>query len=349
MRRTFCLLFASIIALAGCAKGGGSPTSPPPPGGSDQDRFVLIGDNYDLVLRDLSAATELPLTSDSSATEDYNATFSPSGGQIVWQRYGAPGQAPYTVWIMNRDGTGKTKLADGFLGQVGACSPQGRVLIWQRRTPALGDRIRIVDLAGNTVDTVADDTTTKYLPEWSPTGDRIAFIAGLPFGHPPQSSAVCDVYVINADGSNLQQLTNTAAPEKFLRWSPDGTRLAIVRIEGSLERLYVHTLATGTELLIADVTWGSGRHYPVYAAWSADGTRLIYRRAVDGHVVATTLGTGAIQDISLEPASQPCLSAGGLKLAFTSDAGWVVVAGSDGSNRLNMHASTRLLDVEAFW
>jgi TolB protein len=56
-------------------------------------------------------------------------------------------------------------------------------------------------------------------PAWSPDGTRIAFV-GVPSGRRP------DIYVMNADGSGLRNLTNTAAQDYSPAWSPDGTRIA---------------------------------------------------------------------------------------------------------------------------
>ncbi len=96
------------------------------------------------------------------------------------------------------------------------------------------------------------------------------------------------------------------------------------------------------------MTWATGSHYPVYVAWSADGTTLSFRRANDGHVVSAPVAGGTALDRSLEAASQPCVSSGGQKLAFMTDARSVVVTGIDGSNRQAVHASAKSIDVEAF-
>ncbi len=60
-------------------------------------------------------------------------------------------------------------------------------------------------------------------PEWSPNGEVLAF-AGADFRD--------DIYVVNADGSELRNLTNTPdVDEASPAWSPDGTQIAFVRAE----------------------------------------------------------------------------------------------------------------------
>ena len=71
---------------------------------------------------------------------------------------------------------------------------------------------------------------------WSPDGSRLAFWAA------DADDRNAQIYVIEADGSNLQQLTHDGE-NLWPTWSPDGTRIAFVR-NGVL-----HTLAPdGTDL-----------------------------------------------------------------------------------------------------
>src|SRR5690606_28831449 len=55
-------------------------------------------------------------------------------------------------------------------------------------------------------------------PQWSPDGSKIAYRVG-PF-------ASADLYAMDADGSNIQQLTNATGYERNPIWSPDGSKIA---------------------------------------------------------------------------------------------------------------------------
>ncbi len=57
-----------------------------------------------------------------------------------------------------------------------------------------------------------------FEPAWSPDGPRIAF----GFDH----EGFRAIYVMDANGSNVQKLSNTRAGENCRTWSPDGTRIA---------------------------------------------------------------------------------------------------------------------------
>lgn len=60
-------------------------------------------------------------------------------------------------------------------------------------------------------------------PAWGKT-DRIAFLSNRTTT--PDDSPVYDVFTIEPDGSDLQQLTDSELRIEGLRWSPDGERLA---------------------------------------------------------------------------------------------------------------------------
>src|SRR5918992_2200062 len=62
-------------------------------------------------------------------------------------------------------------------------------------------------------------------PAWSPDGDRIAFEsdAKLAGGNPEGDR---EIFVMNADGSGVRQVTSNAVHDEGPAWSPDGTMLA---------------------------------------------------------------------------------------------------------------------------
>jgi len=59
------------------------------------------------------------------------------------------------------------------------------------------------------------------MPEWSPDGTRIACAAG---------AQVTDIYVMNADGSNSEQMTKERQPALWPTWSQDESKIASVRL-----------------------------------------------------------------------------------------------------------------------
>src|SRR5688500_2944941 len=77
------------------------------------------------------------------------------------------------------------------------------------------------DGSGEAKALISGDKTAENTPRWSPDGKRIAFLStrdGAP-----------QVYVADADGSDVKRITELAAGvQPPLVWSPDSSRLAFV-------------------------------------------------------------------------------------------------------------------------
>lgn len=80
--------------------------------------------------------------------------------------------------------------------------------------------IFIMRTDGSELRDLTDDTFRHYWPRWSPDGNRIAFSS--------RRSGNYELWIINRDGSGLQQLTRDHASPgaHYSPWSPDGKRIA---------------------------------------------------------------------------------------------------------------------------
>jgi Tol biopolymer transport system component len=171
--------------------------------------------------------------------------WSPDGRRVAFT---TPGE----VWIANARGTGQRRLAEGASSDTQAVwSPDGRSLSYAGTSghrsgvftvsltgarPRLLSRLdeqAIWSSDGSAIALVRSGTTRQagiFLaapdgrarkrltlgldtdPAWSPDGSRIAFRRGLLVG---------DIYVVNADGSHLRNLTRTPKlDERQPAWQP---------------------------------------------------------------------------------------------------------------------------------
>jgi Tol biopolymer transport system component len=112
---------------------------------------------------------------------------------------------------------------------------------------------------------ITSGTTRWVYPDVSRDGEWLALASTL-----PQE----DVFVSQADGTGIRQLTNDAALDRMPRWSPDGKRIAFYSNRGgSWDAWTINRDGSGLEQL----TKGAEAHYPI---WSPDGTRLAFSEFV---------------------------------------------------------------------
>jgi Tol biopolymer transport system component len=122
-------------------------------------------------------------------------------------------------------------------------------------TAACGNGGGTASQNSETPDAATDCGTTSHAP--------IVFAAMLD-GQP-----ATDLYVMDAHGQP-QRLTTTPGAELYPAWSPDRTQVAFVRDQ----HLYVLDVDTGAERMVAEHV---GRDRTISgAAWSPDGSRLVY-------------------------------------------------------------------------
>jgi len=107
----------------------------------------------------------------------------------------------------------------------------------------------------------------------SPDGRKLGFSATKKPGSGSQ------VYVANADGSNIQQRTN-AAPSYFHGWSPDGKTMAFVAQRNGSKQFDVYRVATagGTEQQLND-----DPHHDDGPDYSPDGRWIYINSDRSGH------------------------------------------------------------------
>jgi TolB protein len=160
--------------------------------------------------------------------QGFNAAggWSPDGRRIVFttNRDGND-----EIYVMNADGSGQRNLllSPSSHEFAGGWSPDGRTILFTT------DRDRNWEIYAMN----ADGTEARNLSRhpgidghgggflWSPDGQKIVFSSTRDTrdaDHP-------ELYVMNADGSDVRRLTRTPGVEFPMSWSPDGRKLAFGR------------------------------------------------------------------------------------------------------------------------
>ena len=137
--------------------------------------------------------------------------------------------------------------------------------------------------------------------EWSPSGDRIAFVMLEGVRHPWNLA----VYIVGADGTGLSRVADAVSGPT---WSPDGKEIAMVVPEGNREESLYTFEADGSNPvkvgydIRANVggSWGTriGRGFWMgNLSWSPNGSAILIERfrVEGGRPAVVPLGTGGVQ------------------------------------------------------
>jgi Tol biopolymer transport system component len=183
----------------------------------DGSRIVFVrdqGSSLMIVNADGSDPTEVRL--DGKAFPPYQGpAWSPDGTRIAFQASPSQGVDTNSVYLANVDGTQTTRITHGLSDGSPAWSPDGTTLAY-----AGPDGIYLHDMQIDTDRrlTVCDkqaDCGFDFQPSWAPDGSRVVFT------RQDYGGGSIQIFVVSADGTGLQQLTNGPEWNGEPSWQPE--------------------------------------------------------------------------------------------------------------------------------
>jgi Tol biopolymer transport system component len=163
----------------------------------------------------------------SAPQRDMVPRWFPQGGSLVFwsDRTGA-----FNLYKMQSDGSGVTALTSAAqdINSGASVSPFDASIAYPvspQGSGGLGEIWTMRYDGANATQLTSNGAWNAY-PAWSPDGTRIAFAS--------DRVSDADIYLMNADGSNLQRLTYTTGGDMALgaAWSPSGDRIAFTCTHG---------------------------------------------------------------------------------------------------------------------
>jgi Tol biopolymer transport system component len=163
-------------------------------------------------------------------------SWSPDGSQLVFARYQ---RSDYELYRAAGDASEVTRLTDNR-GQdhMAQWSPDGSRIVYSFAPRSFGD-YEIISIAPDGTDKVRltlNDFRDDMVPQWSPAGDRIAFVRC--------QGTTCHLYAMNADGSAKNKLVDGEVESLSHAWAPDGSEIALSRLTRH-NRYDVFTVGSG--------------------------------------------------------------------------------------------------------
>ena len=122
------------------------------------------------------------------------------------------------------------------------------------------DQLHVIEFGSDTPKQMTEDTGNKSLPQWSPNGQYIAFLA--------TDGRYSEIRVVTAEGEAVLAFsTQSLGSIDSFAWSPDGMQIAACSNKGDTPRVYLLTVENGqSDILTNFDTWDP--------AWSPDGSRI---------------------------------------------------------------------------
>jgi TolB protein len=214
-----------------------------------------------------------------AAGPEFDPAWSPDRSRVVYRDSRRGINENDEIYVVDADGTGATNLTDHPANDWGPdWSPDGRTIAFNSDRDGLPMGGYLMNPDGTDVRRIPTDVWVEY-PTWSPDGERIAFMSARGGDY--------DIWVVDTDGTDLVQLTDSPGQDGWPAWSPDGERIAFTSVRDDCafsDKRGCRTTDTGEDdghhdiwVVNADGT-GPVRVTPEYGqfvTWSPDGRHLL--------------------------------------------------------------------------
>jgi Tol biopolymer transport system component len=209
-----------------------------------------------------------------------NPAWSPDGRKIAYTRYEIYDQdkgyrtSSGEIFVLDVAANQATPLTHNDVADTRPVwSPDGQRLVFVRQSETLetdAARLYVIDADGENEQLIFRCPSACGTPAWSPVDDRIAFylVARSPAATDQNGSA--EIYVIDASGDHLTQVTHGHGQAFGPRWSPDGKQLVIHRAGD--QPIHLVDVTSGEETAL-DLKGARG---PIDPVWAHDGSGIVY-------------------------------------------------------------------------
>ena len=134
--------------------------------------------------------------------------------------------------------------------------------------------IYTMDSNGENLVNLTNDPADDWNPDWSPDGSQIAFTSD----RETEDGGGQFIYVMNADGSNVFQLT-TLSPSDYADWSPDGGAIIFSSDATGNHEIYIMKADGSNE----PTNFTNSDAQDIQPTWSPDGSQIAWLSGEEDH------------------------------------------------------------------
>ena len=231
--------------------------------------------------------------------QQFDPTWSPDGARVAY-RHQTGDDETTEIFVMDADGSHQTNLTRNAVADRGPdWSPDGETIAFNSamQTEGFGLLGYVVAPDGTELRRISHHFV-EY-PAWSLDGSRIAFMAQEPDAS--GSNPDYNIFVMNADGTDVTRLTGAPGEDGWPTWSPDGSQIVFssarddCSISQSADCPSTVYIGPWEDAWIVNAD-GSDQHrltdgFAQFFAWSPDGEAILVAGAGDMYLIRPD-GTG---------------------------------------------------------
>ncbi len=233
----------------------------------------------------IAALTLAPLAACGAAGEPDSAATQPAGSGAVADAPPAVGAVPFPSSPDEPRLTNLRMLTHAGENAEAYFSADGKRLIFQATRPGESecDQIYTMDIDGGNLRRVSTGLGRTTCGFFFPSGDKIIYSSTHEVSEtcpaPPDYSRGYvwplhdfDIYIANADGSDLRKLTDSPGYDAEATISPDGSKIVFTSLrDGDLDIYVMDADGSNVKRLTHELGYDGG------AFFSPDGTKIVYR------------------------------------------------------------------------
>jgi Tol biopolymer transport system component len=250
----------------------------------------------EIYLMNPDGSHQRPITDNNA--DDFSPVWSPDHSQIVFESDRDDTQprtcfpnCNYNLYIMNADGSGQRQLTSAPGAEWHASwSPDGKHLAYTAGDIGfIGGALYIMDMQTGQSTLLLGDGFKDVAADWSPEGTQLVFTS--------YREGTMDIYVMNADGTDIRKLYGTNLQEYGPEWSPDGNRILfyVFDLPAIKQDIYVMD-ADGSN--VQNLT-NTAKVVDEAARWSPDGSQILFHTDRDGNFEVYIMNADGSQPVNL--------------------------------------------------
>lgn len=290
-----------------------------------------------------------------AACNEVTAPEEAPGGELPAAKLaGSPGQGRiafasaesgnWDIWVINPNGTGRTRLTNHAAAdqEPAWCGNQRIAFRSNRQGSGKSDLYRMnPDGTGQTpmITSLWGPLLFETAPAWSPDCSKVAFVSGW------------DIWVMNANGTAVTNLTNDGAFQNDPTWSADGSTIAFWSTESGPAEIYTIKAdgSARTQVTFYNTLGGTAIH----PQWSPDGQWIAFTwyGPVDfGEIFIVKPDGTQLTQLTSSPTTdenQPTWSPDSKRIAFLRN-GDIWIMKRDGTGVTNVTNSATAEDAPAW-